>query len=97
MVRHVCGFGRLMKIRAGARVRRQLAAIPGAGFQQFGTVDEKADHTAVPVTETEISSATITDLCQSVVATFPFGLGQFTQRITAGRRSTPRQRQLADH
>lgn len=74
---------------SGQQFQVSADSLNGTGFQQFATVDEKADHTAVPVTETEISSATITNLCQSVVATFPFGLGQFTLRITAGRGSTP--------
>ena len=71
-------------IRADARARPDLPVT-----QQFGTAAEKAGHVAVPATETEISSATITNLCQSVVATVPFGLGQFTLRITAGGGSTP--------
>lgn len=74
---------------SGQQFQVSANSLTGTGFQQFGTVDEKANHTAVPVTETEISSARITDLCQSVVATFPFGLGQYTLRITAGRGSTP--------
>ena len=74
---------------SGQQFQVSANSLNGTGFQQFGTVDEKADHTMVPVTETEISSATITNLCQSVVASFPFGLGKFTLRITAGAGSTP--------
>jgi len=74
---------------SGQQFQVSADSLTGTGFQQFGTVDEKANHTAVPVTETEISSAKITNLCQSVVASFPFGLGQYTLRITAGTGSTP--------
>jgi hypothetical protein len=74
---------------SGQQFQVSADSLNGTGFEQFGTVDEEANHTPVAVTQTEISSAQITNLCQSVVATFPLGLGQFTLRITAGEGGTP--------
>jgi hypothetical protein len=63
--------------------------LTGTGFQQFATVDQASGGKLVPVAESEIGTAKITNLCQSVVAPFPFGLGDFTLRITAGAGATP--------
>ena len=73
--------------------------LTGTGFQQFGTIDQTAGGTnaqtgqpnpaIIAVAESEIGSADLTNLCQSVVANFPFGLGTFTLRITAGNGGTP--------
>jgi Family of unknown function (DUF6230) len=73
--------------------------LTGTGFQQFGTIDQTAGGTNaqtgqpnpeyIAVAESEIGSADITNLCQSVVANFPLGLGTYTLRITAGNGGTP--------
>lgn len=62
------------------------SSLDGSGFQQFGTVDTTAGGTAIPVTESEIGSATLTNLCQSVVTTSPVSL---TLQIRAGGGSSP--------
>ncbi len=60
------------------------------GFQQFGTIDHTAGGTLIPVAESEIGHATITNLCQSVkVDLSTFGLGTWTLKITAGQGATP--------
>jgi hypothetical protein len=63
--------------------------LEGSGFQQFATVDQKVGGGLQPVAESQIGSAKITNLCQSVVADFPFGLGTYTLRISAGGGDTP--------
>jgi hypothetical protein len=74
---------------SGQQFQVSADSLNGTGFQQFATVDQEANGTPVAVAESEIGSAKITNLCQSVVAGFPFGLGTFTLRITAGTGSTP--------
>jgi len=58
------------------------------GFQQFGTIDYTAGHTPIPVAESEIGHAEITNLCQSVVTNLG-PLGDWTLKITAGNNGTP--------
>ncbi len=74
---------------SGQQFEVSADSLTGTGFQQFATVDQTAGSKLVPVAESEIGSAKITNLCQSVVAPFPFGLGDFTLRITAGTGATP--------
>jgi hypothetical protein len=52
-------------------------------------VEETSGGKPIAVAESEIGTAKITNLCQSVVAAFPLGLGTYTLRITAGSGSTP--------
>jgi hypothetical protein len=73
---------------SGQQFEVSADSLNGSGFQQFATVDQTASHNLVPVAESEIGSAKITNLCQSIVAPFPFGLGDFTLRITAGAGGT---------
>lgn len=66
--------------------------LTGTGFQQFGTAD--VANTAngsgiVAVAESEISSAHLTNLCQSLVETLPLGLGTVTLTIRGGQNGTP--------
>jgi|SRR5215469_6251923 len=66
--------------------------LTGTGFQQFGTAD--VANTAngkglVPVAESEISSAKITNMCQSLVEQLPLGLGMVTLTIKGGNNGTP--------
>ncbi|HUZ27382.1 MAG TPA: DUF6230 family protein [Streptosporangiaceae bacterium] len=74
---------------SGQQFEVSANSLSGTGFQQFGTVDQEASGKPVAVAESQIGSAKITNLCQSVVAPFPFGLGTFTLRITAGGGGTP--------
>jgi hypothetical protein len=74
---------------SGQQFQVSADSLTGTGFQQFGTVDQEANGAPVAVAESEIGSAKLTNLCQSVVAGFPFGLGTYTLRITAGTGSTP--------
>jgi Family of unknown function (DUF6230) len=73
---------------SGQQFEVSAGSLTGTGFQQFGSVDTLSNQSQVPVAETEISSATITSLCQSVVTTLPV-VGTFTLKITAGSGSTP--------
>jgi hypothetical protein len=68
---------------SGQQFQVSANSLTGTGFQQFGTVDYTAGHTPVVVAESEIGSATITNLCQSVVTDIPV-LGDYTLKITAG-------------
>jgi hypothetical protein len=74
---------------SGQEFQVSADSLNGTGFQQFGTVDEEVGNKPVAVAESEIGSAKITNLCQSVVANFPLGLGTYTLRITAGSGGTP--------
>jgi hypothetical protein len=74
---------------SGQQFQVSADSLHGTGFQQFGTVDQLANKTPVAVAESEIGDARITNLCQSVVAGFPFGLGDFTLKISAGSGGTP--------
>lgn len=67
-------------------------SLVGTGFQQFGTADaaNAANGSAlVAVAESEISSAQITNLCQSLVEALPLGLGDVTLTIRGGNNGTP--------
>jgi hypothetical protein len=68
---------------SGQQFQVSADSLTGTGFQQFGTVDYTAGKTPVVVAESEIGSATITNLCQSVVTDIPV-LGDYTLKITAG-------------
>lgn len=74
---------------SGQQFQVSADSLAGTGFQQFGTIDETAGKKPVAVAQSEIGSAQIKNLCQSVVATFPLGLGTYTLKITAGSGSTP--------
>ena len=73
---------------SGQQFQVSADSLTGTGFQQFGTVDEEVGNKPVAVAQSEIGSAKIKNLCQSVVANFPLGLGTYTLRISAGG-STP--------
>jgi Family of unknown function (DUF6230) len=68
---------------SGQQFQVSADSLTGTGFQQFGTVDYTAGQTPIVVAESEIGSATITNLCQSVVTDIPV-LGDYTLKITAG-------------
>jgi hypothetical protein len=74
---------------SGQEFQVSANSLTGTGFQQFGTVDEEVGNKPIAVAQSEIGSAKIANLCQSVVANFPLGLGTYTLRISAGSGSTP--------
>jgi hypothetical protein len=59
-------------------------SLDGTGFTQYSDFQAKADGTKVPLAMSGIQSATIHDLCQSVVGTLPGGI-PITLRIEAGK------------
>jgi hypothetical protein len=65
--------------------------LTGTGFQQFGTADvaNAANGNGIQaVAESQISSAKITNLCQSLVESLPLGLGTVTLTIRGGNNGT---------
>jgi len=76
---------------SGQQGETMADSLTGQGFQQFGTADvaNSANGNALqPVVESEIDSAQITNLCQSVVETLPLGLGTITLKIKGGNNGT---------
>ena len=72
---------------SGQQFKVSADSLSGTGFQQFGTLDNTTT-SKIPVAESEIGSADLTNLCQSVATNLgPFGT--WTLRITAGQVSTP--------
>ena len=73
---------------SGQTFKLTASQIDGAGFVQYGTVDHHADSSKFPAAVSAFSSASITNLCQSVVTPIP-GIGDVTLTITAGAKGTP--------
>ena len=78
---------------SGASFKIKASHLHGDGFSQYGSAYYKAgeDPTKVPghaVAAAAIKSATLTNMCQSVVQPLPWG-GTVTLLITAGGGSTP--------
>ena len=72
---------------SGQQFKVSADSLSGTGFQQFGTLDSTTS-SKIPVAESEIGSANLTNLCQSVATNLgPFGT--WTLRITAGQGTTP--------
>ena len=67
---------------SGQQFKVSADSLTGTGFQQFGTLDNTTT-TKLPVAESEIGSADLTNLCQSV--TTPFG---WVLKITAGQNAS---------
>lgn len=74
---------------SGQQFQVSANSLSGNGFQQFGTIDQTAAKKPIVVAESEIGSAKLVNLCQSVVTTMPLGLGTYTLQIRAGQGSTP--------
>ena len=72
---------------SGQQFKVSADSLTGTGFQQFGTLDNTTS-SEIPVAESEIGSADLTNLCQSVTTSLG-PLGIWTLRITAGQGSTP--------
>jgi hypothetical protein len=74
---------------SGQQGETSATTLSGQGFQQFGTSDVTKGGTLIPVAESEIGSAQITNLCQSLVESLPLGLGDVTLTIKGGTGGTP--------
>lgn len=64
-------------------------SLVGSGFEQFGNAEGTAASSIVPVAQSEIASADITNLCQSLTEVLPLGLGTVTLTIKGGTGGTP--------
>lgn len=77
---------------SGQQGETSADSLVGQGFQQFGTADaaNSANGSGLQaVAESEIGSAQITNLCQSLVEQLPLGLGDVTLTIRGGNNGTP--------
>jgi hypothetical protein len=72
---------------SGQSFHLTASSLDGTGFTQYSGADTKADGSKVPVAVSGIKSATIHDLCQSVVGTIPGTSIPLTLRIEAGQTS----------
>lgn len=73
---------------SGQQFKVSADSLDGTGFVQYGWVDQHADKSAQPVAISGIKSATLHNLCQSVVTTLPI-VGDISLKITAGHGGTP--------
>lgn len=75
---------------SGAEAKVTAASLHGTGFAQYGTVLEKPGDprdpktALLPAARAAMKSATLVDMCQSVVIEIPF-LGDYTLWIRAGQ------------
>jgi hypothetical protein len=71
---------------SGTQFKVSASSLTGKGFTQYGTVDVQGNSKGatgeVPVAVSGFNSATINDLCQSVI--IPTPLGDYTLTINAG-------------
>jgi len=77
---------------SGQQGETSASSLTGTGFEQFGTADaaNSANGSALQaVAESEINSAQITNLCQSLVEQLPLGLGDVTLTIKGGDNGSP--------
>jgi hypothetical protein len=73
---------------SGQQFKVTADSLDGKGFVQYGALDVQHDGTPVPVAVSAFNSATIHNLCQSVVIPVPL-VGNVTMKLTAGGGSTP--------
>jgi len=76
---------------SGQQGETSADSLTGQGFEQFGTADvaNSVNGTGLqPVVESEINSAQLTNLCQSIVENVPL-IGTITLKITGGGGGTP--------
>ena len=69
---------------SGSQFKVSAGSLTGQGFTQYGTVLTEQNGTPVPVAVSGFTSATINNLCQSVIVPIPV-LGDYTLKITAGQ------------
>lgn len=73
---------------SGQQFKVSADRLEGTGFVNYGWIDEHADGSAEPVAVSGIRSATLTNMCQSVVTTLPI-VGDITLKLTAGTEGSP--------
>lgn len=73
---------------SGQQFKVSADRLEGTGFVNYGWIDQHANRTAEPVAVSGIKSATMTNMCQSVVTTLPI-VGDITLLLTAGTGDTP--------
>jgi hypothetical protein len=73
---------------SGQQFKLTADSLRGTGFVNYGVVDQHADGSHFPAAVSAFKSATITNLCQSVVTALPF-VGNVTLTIKAGAAGTP--------
>jgi hypothetical protein len=73
---------------SGQQFKLTAGSLTGTGFVNYGTIDHHADGSTFPVAVSAFKSASITNLCQSVVTTLPV-IGAVTLTIKAGAGTTP--------
>jgi hypothetical protein len=73
----------------------------GTGFSQYGAIDSgytlSGEKTSHPVAVSAFTSATIQNMCQSVVTPKVLGLGPFTLKLTAGDSTDKNKQVSAEH
>lgn len=72
---------------SGQAFHLTASSLDGTGFTQYSGSDTKGDGSKVPVAVSGIKSATIHDLCQSVVGNIPGTSIPISLRIEAGKTS----------
>ncbi|MFG2085167.1 MULTISPECIES: DUF6230 family protein [unclassified Spirillospora] len=72
---------------SGSSFKVSVGSLDGTGFEQFGGFDTTKDGEGHPVQVSRIRSATIRDLCQSVLVSTP--AGKVTVVLRAGQGDKP--------
>jgi hypothetical protein len=72
---------------SGGQFKISASHLEGTGFSQYGGVTQDTSGASHPVAVSNIASASLTDLCQSVVTQTP--LGPVGVKITAGGDGAP--------
>jgi len=73
---------------SGQKFKVTADQLNGQGFVQYGALDVQSGGTAIPVAVSAFNTATIKNLCQSVVVPVPV-FGDVTLKLSAGTGSTP--------
>jgi hypothetical protein len=73
---------------SGQQFKLSAGSLSGQGFVQYGSVDHLVNGSKIPVAISAFKTATISNLCQSVVTPVP-GIGNVTLTITAGGHGSP--------
>lgn len=73
---------------SGQQFKLTADSMIGHNFVEYGGVDGHADGSKFPVADSAFKTATITNLCQSVVTPLP-GIGDVTLIIRAGAKGNP--------
>lgn len=73
---------------SGQQFKVSASSLDGTGFAQYGSLDRDADGKRIPVSVTAIRTATMHDLCQSVVTDLPV-VGSVSFNLTAGTGKKP--------